>query len=138
MDFSKCDTVADIFVQIDVYGCGDYQNHREDSHYSGTEILAAIQRAYELGQQARNLPCYTVGDVPPERRKNPRGDVARNASGLPVGSWDKALYGVRCENAKAIADAALNGGEPQRTPPRLYAGFPACYLAPVPETKEID
>lgn len=138
MKLQECKTVKDVQDWL----------RQENDPYDGTWIenaLDAALKAYEIGQQSgalpvvkcnlsqaeidaipicgtvvklednRELPCYTVGDTPPERRTKPRGDVARG-----------------------LVDAALNGGEPQHIPPRLYAGFPACYLAPVPEVKEID
>lgn len=134
MKLQECKTVKDVQNWL----------RQENDPYDGTWIenaLDAASKAYEIGQQSRALPVVTVGDklalqqelydlkwkgLPVvtvgdattdklERRTKPRGDVARS-----------------------LVDAALVGGDPQRIPPRLYAGFPACYLAPVPEVKEID
>lgn len=49
-----------------------------------------FRAGFELGQQSRNLPVYTIGDNTTdklERRSKPRGDVAR-------GLVDAALNGA--------------------------------------------
>lgn len=117
MELNECKTPFEItsWLLEDVNTGTDWQGKRNKYVHFCSK---AIQAAYDIGQQSRSLPVVTVGDAATdkmERRTKPRGDVARG-----------------------LVDAALDGGEPQRIPPRLYAGFPACYLAPVPEVKEID
>lgn len=51
---------------------------------SWSRCLKALQHAFELGQQSRELPVYTVG----ERRKTPRGDVARGVVDAAMASGD--------------------------------------------------